>query len=89
MMIRGTILADNSVFKRPKVGIKRHRVSADFIKNLSSKSSGLERVFEALVKGLSITRVWVAILEKLGAIGGCLKEKLGSPENQEVAGAET
>ena len=56
---------------------------------MSFKSSGLERVFEALVKGLSITRVWVAILEKLEAIGGCLKEKLGSPENREVAGAET
>ena len=81
MMIRGTILTDNSVFKRPKAGINRHRVSADFIENLSSKSSGIEKVFEALDKGFSITRVWVTILEKLEAIEGCLKEKLGSPEN--------
>jgi len=56
---------------------------------LNFKSSGLERVFGVLVKGLSITRLWVAILEKFESIGDSLKEKLGSPENWEVAGAET
>ena len=55
---------------------------------MSFKSSGLERVFGALVKGFSITRLWVAILEKFESIGDSLKEKLGSPENWEVAGAE-
>ena len=73
-MIKGTISTGNDVFRRPKTGINKHRVSGDFIKSLSFKSSGLERFFEALVKGLSITRVWVAFLEKLEAIGGCLKE---------------
>ena len=87
-MIRGTNLTGNGVFRRPKKGINRHGVSAEFIKNLSSKSSGIERVFEALDKGLLITRVWVAFLEKLGAIGGYLKEKSSSSKNREVAGAE-
>ena len=32
MMIRGTFLTDNCVFKQPKAGIKRHRVSAEIIK---------------------------------------------------------
>ena len=46
---------------------------AEFIKDLSFKPSEIERVFEALDKGLLITRVWVTFLEKLEAIGDCLK----------------
>ena len=46
---------------------------AEFIKDLSFKSSEIERVFEALDKGLLISRVWVAFLENLEAIGGYLK----------------
>ena len=45
----------------------------EFIKDLSFKSREIERVFEALNKGLLISRVWVAFLENLGAIGSCLK----------------
>ena len=74
LMIRGTILTGNGVFRRPKTGINRHEGLAEFIKNLSFKSSGIERVFEVLDRGLLITRVWVVFLEKLEAIGGCLKE---------------
>ena len=61
---------------------------AEFIKDLSFKSSGIERVFETLDKGLLISRVWVAFLENLGAFGDGLKEKSNSPENPEVARAE-
>ena len=88
-MIRGTILTENCVFKQPKTGIKGIGFRPKLSNNLSFKSSGLERVFWVLVKGLSITRLWVAILEKFESIGGCLKEVLGSPENREVAGAES
>ena len=45
----------------------------EFIKDLSFKSRRIERVFEALDKGLLVSRVWVAFLENLEAIGGCLK----------------
>ena len=52
------------------MGINRQWVSAEYIKELSFKSSEIERVFEALDKGLLISRVCVAILKILGAFGG-------------------
>jgi len=48
-------------------------VLAELIKDLSFKSSEIERVFEALDKGLLISRVWVAFLENLEVFGGCSK----------------
>ena len=61
---------------------------AEYIKTFGFLSGEIERVFEALDKGLLVSRVWVSILEILGAIGVCLEELLSSLEFREVAGAK-
>ena len=55
------------------MGINRYGVSAEYMKNLSFKSSEFKRVLVVKYKGLLISRVWVAFLENLEAFGGYSK----------------
>ena len=71
-----------------KSGINSEWVLAECIKKLGFTSGEIERVFEALDKGLLVSKVWVLILEILGAFGVCFEEFLGSPKFQEVTEAE-
>ena len=50
------------------------------IKKFGFTSGEIERVFEAIDKGLLVLRVWVSILEILGAFGGHLEGLLSSPK---------
>ena len=61
---------------------------AECIKKLGFTSGEIKRVFETLDKGLLVSRVWVSILEILGAFGVYLEELLGLPEFLEVAEAK-
>ena len=71
-----------------KSGINSERVLAEYIKTFGFLSGEIERVFEALDKELLVLRVWVSILEILGAIGVYLEELLSSPEFREIVRAE-
>ena len=61
---------------------------AKCIKKFGFTSGEIEKVFKALDKELLVSRVWISILEILGAFGVCMEKLLGLPEFQEVAGVE-
>ena len=63
-----------------KSSVNSEWVLVKFIKKISFTSGEIEGVLEVLDKGVLISRVWVALLESLGAFGGRSKGLLSSPK---------